>query len=66
MEIYGTPCSKQILRFLLPDGQLVKQIFEKAVAFYRCLACWKPRVVSFAEEPIITGQKSYVPNGIIF
>ena len=66
MEIYGIPCSKHRLRFLLPDGQLVKQIFEKAIAFYRYLGCWNPGGVSFAEKPAITGQKSYVPNGVIF
>ena len=50
----------------LKDGELVKQITEKAVTFYRCLGCWKTVGLSFAEEPAITGKKSYVPNGIIF
>ena len=65
MEIYGMPCSKQRLRFLLQDGQLVKQFFEKAIAFCRCLRSWKPGGVSFANEAAIMWQKSYVPNGII-
>ena len=60
------PCLKERLPFVLKDGQLVKQIFEKAVAFYRCLGCWKTGGVSFAEELAIMGQKSYVSNGIIF
>ena len=65
MEIYGIPCSKHRLRFLLPDGQLVKQLFEKGVAFYRCLECWNPGDVSFAKEPAITSRK-VMANGIIF
>ena len=56
IELYGVPCSKQRLFFLLPDGQLVKKIFEKAVTFYRCLEFWNPGGVSFAEEPAITGR----------
>ena len=49
------PCSNQGLLFLLPDGQLVKQIFEKTVTFYRYLKHWNTGGGSFAEEVAITG-----------